>query len=502
MRYPRLALGMITVVAVGVLAAGLKSLGRGERRTATAAAGDAKPAEPATAPAEPWGASVLIRGVPHVRQKPDFCGEACAAMALNRLGVAVDQDWVFDQSGLDPAEGRGCHVKELAAALTKIGFRIGPVWREVLPSQRSPTLAGLWRELHADLRASFPSIVCMRYDGLPDTTEHFRLMLGYDAATDEVIYHEPAEDRGGEARMKRSEFLSLWPIRTRGNEWTAIRLRLEPGSLVKGSIAKGPTGADYAQQVMRLKKRLTGAEFTVVVEPPFVVAGDQPAEVVRRHAQGTIRWAVKRLKETYFARDPAEILEIWLLKDKDSYEKHCRAALGYKPTTPYGFYSESDHALVMNIATGGGTLVHELVHPFMAANFPACPAWFNEGLGSLYEQCGEDGQGRVRGYTNWRLAGLQKAIRQKGVLPFSALCMLADEAFYRDDRGANYAQARYLCYYLQEQGLLQSFYRRFAATGDRSRGYETLKTVLGRSDDEMKQFQQEWEQFVLGLTFP
>ena len=25
--------------------------------------------------------------------------------------------------------------------------------------------------------------------------------------------------------------------------------------------------------------------------------------------------------------------------------------------------------------TGGGTLVHEIVHPFLRANFPECPAW-------------------------------------------------------------------------------------------------------------------------------
>ena len=43
----------------------------------------------------------------------------------------------------------------------------------------------------------------------------------------------------------------------------------------------------------------------------------------------------------------------------------------------------------MNIATGGGTLVHEIVHPFVEANFPGCPTWFNEGLGSLYEQSAE-----------------------------------------------------------------------------------------------------------------
>ena len=30
--------------------------------------------------------TVLIKNVPHVRQKPDFCGEACAEMYLKKLG--------------------------------------------------------------------------------------------------------------------------------------------------------------------------------------------------------------------------------------------------------------------------------------------------------------------------------------------------------------------------------------------------------------------------------
>jgi hypothetical protein len=63
---------------------------------------------PRTSPAAaPPLKSVLIRDVPFVRQKPDFCGEACAEMYLRKLKVAVDQDYVFDQSGLDPVLGRG-----------------------------------------------------------------------------------------------------------------------------------------------------------------------------------------------------------------------------------------------------------------------------------------------------------------------------------------------------------------------------------------------------------
>jgi len=71
--------------------------------------------------------SVLIRDVPHVRQKPDFCGEACAEMYLRKLKIDADQDYIFDQSGLDPVLGRGCYTRDLARALKQIGFRIGNV---------------------------------------------------------------------------------------------------------------------------------------------------------------------------------------------------------------------------------------------------------------------------------------------------------------------------------------------------------------------------------------
>src|SRR6185369_3440763 len=120
----------------------------------------------------------------------------------------------------------------------------------------------------------------------------------------------------------------------------------------------------------------------------------------------------------------------------------------------------------MNIATGTGTLVHEIVHPYVRANFPRCPAWFNEGLGSLYEQCGER-DGHIVGYPNWRLPGLQRAIQASSVPSFAELTATTDAQFYGEDKGTNYAEARYLCYYLQEQGLLHKFYRAFAANQER-----------------------------------
>lgn len=264
---------------------------------------------------------------------------------------------------------------------------------------------------------------------------------------------------------------------------------------------EGFTSADYAEHITQLKARLPAdGGFTIVRAPPFVVIGDEPADTVRRRATDTVKFAVDRLKRDYFAKDPADILDIWLFKDKESYEKHTRALFHDTPTTPFGYYSSQHKALIMNIATGGGTLVHEIVHPFMRANFPACPPWLNEGLGSLYEQCG-DRDGHIYGYTNWRLAGLQKAIQAGTVPPFETLLAMNSEEFYEKDKGTNYAQARYLCYYLQEQGLLVKFYQAFTADQkDDPTGVKTLRKVLG--EDDLAAFKKKWEAYVLKLTFP
>ena len=259
------------------------------------------------------------------------------------------------------------------------------------------------------------------------------------------------------------------------------------------------TKADFDRHVEQLQKKIPSKDFTVIVTPPFVVIGDESPDMVRRRSENTVKWAVEKLKKAYFKRDPRQILDIWLFKDKESYETNCKRLFGKTPDTPYGYFSQADGALVMNISTGGGTLVHEIVHPFVAANFPNCPAWFNEGLGSLYEQSGEV-DGEIHGYTNWRLPRLQEAIRKGKLTSFDTLCHTTDTEFYEKDRGTNYAQARYLCYYLQQKGLLKTYYRRFLANRkDDPSGYKTLKAVLGR--DDMEAFQKQWESYVLKLSF-
>jgi hypothetical protein len=428
-----------------------------------------------------FGRSVLIAGVPHVRQKPDFCGEADVEMYLRFRGKAITQDQVFDVSGMDPSRGKGLTTQELAAALVNLGFAPGQVWNKVAPATAGQELASLWREVVRELEAGIPSIVCMNTSLGSDGSEHFRLVVGYDAERDEVIYHEPAEADGAYRRLPRARFFKLWPLKYAEKEWTVVRLRMDASEIRDVPPSKGIAPSAFVQHVMNLRRGLP-KHYTLLVEPPFVVLGNGQPEEVRRYAKETVGWAVNRLRRDFFANDPRRIIDAWLLRDDESYRKVAVAITGRDPDTPYGFYSPENDALIMNIATGGGTLVHEIVHPFMKANCPGCPSWFDEGLGSLYERC-EERAGHMAGLPNWRLPGLQDAIRSGEVPSFRELTRLTGRAFYEGKHGLHYAEARYLLYALQEKGLLIKYHQALVAgLPTDPTGYTALVHVLGERD--------------------
>lgn len=260
---------------------------------------------------------------------------------------------------------------------------------------------------------------------------------------------------------------------------------------------------DPAEYAARARDLLESAPpgFSVAVAPPFIVLGDGPPEVVRSDADDLVKWAARRLKSEYFARDPVDIVSIWLFEGEESYRRNGNILFGGTPPSPYGYYSPCDDALVIDISLGGGTLVHEMVHAFMGANFPACPAWLNEGLASLYEQTGER-DGRIWGLINWRLPALKRAIAAGRAPQLEALTKTSTRAFYAEEsRALSYAAARYLCFYLQEKGLLKAFYHRFNAEQGRDPGGgEVLREILGGRP--MAAIQKDWEAFVAALPSP
>lgn len=253
-----------------------------------------------------------------------------------------------------------------------------------------------------------------------------------------------------------------------------------------------PSKADLDARAAELRKQLEGQGFTVTVTAPFVVVGDESAAKVRSRVN-FVDWVVKLIEKDYFDKQPDKILVIWLFRNITTYKAGAKKFFDDEPTTPYGYYSSSDNALVMNIGPGAGTLSHELVHPYIEANFPDAPSWFNEGLASLYEQPRER-EGHMWGTTNWRLPGLTSMIRKKDIPSLRTLLTTTSDGFYNADFDS-YAYARFLCQYLQDHGKLRDFYKDFVASKDHT-GVTSLEKAVGSS---LEDFQPVFNKWALSL---
>lgn len=254
--------------------------------------------------------------------------------------------------------------------------------------------------------------------------------------------------------------------------------------------------AQCVQKGAALRPRL-GAECGVLVRSPFVIAGDLTERQLLDWYERTIAPAARALGHAYFDKSPGAPITILLFSGEQSYNRFAKHLFGEEGISVYGYYKSDQRTLVMNIETGGGTLVHELTHALVDFDFPQVPDWFNEGLASLYEQCRflPDDAG-LEGLPNWRLPGLQEAIRQKRLRSLAQL--IVDDDFRGQDVALNYAQARYFCLYLQERKLLEEFYRRFrAAHSDDPRG---LQTALGLfAPKPWNEIDREYQEWVLTL---
>ena len=229
----------------------------------------------------------------------------------------------------------------------------------------------------------------------------------------------------------------------------------------------------------------------------FVATNDSMKNFIQYKA--TIARVVRYLYEDYFTRKPEKPIRVYLFRDKTTYDVYCRSWYEKPPATPYGFYMSRERKMVMNISTGTGTLAHELVHPLLSEDFPGVPSWFNEGFASLFEQSGPRG-GKMVGFVNWRLPKLKTMLKINKGVPLADLMKTTTEQFYgEDDRGVNYATARYLCLYLQEHEQLIPFFKEFKATAKEDpTGALALEKATGKKPAELEPIWRDW---VLSLAY-
>ena len=240
----------------------------------------------------------------------------------------------------------------------------------------------------------------------------------------------------------------------------------------------------------------TSSGFIIQREGIFTLIGSIPAEEMQEIREQTIRACSEALFHDFFDKRPTHTIKIYLFKNDADYRAYAKKLFNETPTSKYGYYMHQDNRMVMNIATGTGTLVHEMVHALIAVDFPDVPTWLNEGLGSLFEQCYLRGNS-IYGLINWRYPAVKKAISVGTLVHLKDLIATSDDEFRDENEALHYAEARYFCMYLQQQGLLRTFYRKFRDGYKESpTGEKFLVETLGKDLDNAE---NDWRGWIRGL---
>ena len=265
-----------------------------------------------------------------------------------------------------------------------------------------------------------------------------------------------------------------------------------PAAMLPGVV---PGRAPFVPKTLDALRRQVGEDFTCLAYGEILVASDLCGGQTREIVDGLVAYVRESLAVSFFETPPDGPVTAYLLRDEDSYRRNLRDLFGMEPISPYGHYGHRQRYVIVNYATGAGTLVHELVHALMAPDFPEAPIWLAEGLASLYEQSRAE-NGRLYGEDNWRRPELEEAL-SKGALPsLGTLFSHTPKAFRETGESLNYALARYFCFYLQERGALERVYRAFRAgwaedgTGARF-VEEILKKPLERVEADFRRWLAE-----------
>ena len=222
-------------------------------------------------------------------------------------------------------------------------------------------------------------------------------------------------------------------------------------------------GYDRRTELSRNEKFWQQKGFQTRQSGVYLFVSDVQAAELSWLVDGVFNICESILRNDFFVTAPKETVLVFVFKNESTYQQHIKSILNMYPISPYGHYGHKDRYIVVNYATGAGTLIHETVHAMMAADFPAAPVWLGEGIASLYEQCRVE-NGSLRGELNWRLPDIKDALIKKQMHSLSTLLSYQATEFRARGESLNYAASRYFCMFMESRGKLREVYHRFRSS--------------------------------------
>jgi len=155
------------------------------------------------------------------------------------------------------------------------------------------------------------------------------------------------------------------------------------------------------------------------------------------------------------------------------------------------FYSSSHHALYMNIATGGGTLVHEIVTSVHGLKLSRVSVVVQRRAGVALRAIGRTGRTYHR-TDELAAARLTISNSQRDVPPFATLCQTTTREFYDKDKGTNYSRPATYATTCRSGICCRSSTGRFARTRQQTR-LGSSHSNRSSANEIWTSFKQKWE---------
>ncbi len=261
--------------------------------------------------------------------------------------------------------------------------------------------------------------------------------------------------------------------------------------------------SDVADRLAAVRHELGPGVKTEVVGATFVFVSADGGPLFARAVRDATR-AFPLYLRGRLDHAPERAVTVYAFSREDRYLDDCDARFGEPCDTPFGQYRPAGRVIEVNLARGTTTILHEMLHPMTQRDFPLARRWLVEGLGSLYETPSFEPPGEIHGVTNWRLPELQRALASRartGEVRLERLFATSDAAFGQPEGLLlRQATARFVCQWLDEQGLLWPFYRQWRdAVASDPAGEASFARVVGTTPAEAS---ETWRAWVRGLVVP
>lgn len=241
-------------------------------------------------------------------------------------------------------------------------------------------------------------------------------------------------------------------------------------------------GFDYSS-VINEHSSIMPAGMSVTKFRQYVIFSDLNEELTYKLIDNDMRITIESMTANFVNKTPDEVTPVYLFEKFDKYKEFVLNNYDVEENdlSPYGFYKISKNVIIIRYVTWKGSILHELTHRFIRSDFPDAPSWFDEGFASLNEKSTFE-NGVLTGDFSLRIIPLRRAINEGTYTGLRQLMETNDDELYGKRTSYYYAQSRYLLMYLQQEGLLEKYYKYFRDNYKKDNsGIKQLQEITGKS---------------------